>query len=93
MSMDSKERKAQLQHAREKVARMWLGFLALGQEDFERVLELLSNYSHVEACRPFVVIDLRNGVTRSVILDRYCLKEHELRRIGIDAGIYKPKRF
>lgn len=72
---------------------MWLGYLALDEEDFERVMCLISNYSHLEACRPFVVVDLNNGVARSVILDRYCLRDHELRRIGIDAGVYKAKRF
>lgn len=79
--------------ARVKVARMWIDHMDLGEEDVEKMVQMLSHYSHVEACRPFVVIDLRNGVGRSVLLARYCLKDHELRRIGIDAGIYKPKRF
>ncbi|HOP41100.1 MAG TPA: hypothetical protein PLI53_08650 [Geobacteraceae bacterium] len=85
--------KEKRQKAREKVARMWMGYLALDEADFDRVIRLISNYSHLEACRPFVVVDLQNGVARSVILDRYCLRDHELRRIGIDAGVYKPKRF
>ncbi len=81
------------EHARDKVTRMWMGFMALDEDDFERLHRLLGSYSHLELCRPFVVVDLRNGVGRSILLDRYCLFDHELRRIGIDAGFYKPKRF
>lgn len=72
---------------------MWMGFMALDEDDFGRLHQLLSSYSHLELCRPFVVADLKNGVGRSIILDRYCLLDHELRRIGIEAGFYKPKRF
>lgn len=87
--MDEQKR----QKAREKVARLWLDFLSLSEADFPRVLELISNYSHLEACRPFAAADLKRGVARSVIIDRYCLRDHEFRRLAVDAGVYKPKRF
>lgn len=81
------------ENVREKVARKWKRKLRL--DSIEELEDILDHYSHRELCRPFAIMDIRNGVDRGVVMVRYCLSAWDYRQICIEIGKYKRpvKRF
>ncbi len=79
---------------RERALRKWAEMLpSISAEDQQALSNCLSKFSHLELCRAFVIEDYHKGVGRQLIRRRYGLTEHEYRRIGIEAGYFKPKSF
>lgn len=78
---------------RAKVAVKWAELFGMTEEAAPEIIKALACFSHTEFCKPFILADLRCGVARSIIRDRYAITDYQLRRIGVEAGIYKPRRF
>jgi len=89
-SEDSEQRKK----GRARAVSRWLESLpSLTDEDKTILRGYLDKYPHIEVCRAFVVRDYKKGVGRQLIIDRYGLTTHEYRKIGIQAGFFRPKTF
>ena len=79
--------------ARQKIINRWVEEFGAEGEVAKALKETLKPYPHMELCRGFVVRDIRRGLDRGLIVERYCLTLWEYRKIAIHIGHYKPIRF
>ena len=49
-------------------------------------LAVISEIPYKELCRPFIIADLRDGLTQRQIARKYRLPHHIIRRIGLQNG-------
>ena len=79
--------------ARQKVIQRWIEESGADGDCETSIRNLLKDYPHKELCRGFVVRDIRSGLDRGLIVERYCLTLWEFRQIAIQIGHYRPIRF
>lgn len=57
----------------------------------DRAKEILAYLDYEEIVTPFAAMDLHQGHSRVQVANRYCIKLHRARRIGMKYGVYKKR--
>lgn len=76
---------------RNKLVKKWYDHLCPCGWTYSQMESYLADFTNLELARPFVKIDIENGVSRQIILDRYDLTIEQYRTIGIQCGVFRPR--